>query len=134
MAATAKPDSHVYEYGPIDAMAAGSSGWCPAAQSIDYGSGPLDLGTQPMEPALRFLLVRHGDRVMAPGSYPRLGSYYELIGHPAISGSSTSVTVRGRLPHMTLAARVRFHDHWGPEVLSAWVRRAPRAGAAAAIR
>ena len=82
VAATAKPDSHVYEYRPIRSVAAGIERLIPPGQAIDYRLGPLDLGTQPMEPAIRFLLVRHGDRVLADGSFPRLGSYYELYNRP----------------------------------------------------
>jgi hypothetical protein len=125
VADTAKPDSHIYEYRPVAAMAQGIERFVPRAQSIDYRLGPLDVGTQPMEPALRFLLVRHGDRVLAQGSYPRLGSYYELDHHPY----QWIVYLRDgkrREPHMTLAARVRFRDPWGTDILSAWVARAPR--------
>ena len=80
-----------------------------------------------MEPALRFLLVRHGDRVMAPGSFPRLGSYYELSGHPY---EWVVYLTDGTRPaaHMRLASRVSFRSPWGQEVLSAWVRRVHPAG------
>jgi hypothetical protein len=84
-----------------------------------------------MEPAIRFLLVRHGDRVLAEGSFPRLGSYYELHNRPV----QWTVYLRDGnrpQPHMTLAARARFTDPWGKEVFSAWVRRArPRPAKAA---
>ncbi len=128
VAATAKPDSHVYEYRPIRAVAAGIERLIEPGRSIEYRLGPLDVGTQPMEPAIRFLLVRHGDRVLAEGSYPRLGSYYELYHRPV----QWTVYLRDgtrRQPHMTLAARVRFTDPWGTDVLSAWVARARRARA-----
>ncbi len=82
VAAEERPDSHVYEYRPAAAMATALERVLPAGAGVDYRFGALDLGTQPMEPAIRFLLVRHGDRVMAPGSFPRLGTYYELRGHP----------------------------------------------------
>ena len=78
-----------------------------------------------MEPALRFLLVRHGDRVMAPGSFPRLGSYYELRGHPYQWVVYLTDGTRAA-PHMRLVSRVAFRSPWGQEVLSAWVRRAGR--------
>ena len=105
-------------------MARGIEQLVPSGVSIDWRLGPLDLGTQPMEPALRFMLVRHDDRVLARGSFPRLGTYYELYHRPyqwiVYVGDGTRA-----LAHMTLAARVRFHDQWGAEVLSAWVRRVP---------
>ncbi len=131
VASTAKPDSHVYEYRSIRAVAAGIERLIPSGQAIEYRLGPLDTGTQPMEPAIRFLLVRHGDRVLAEGSFPRLGSYYELHNRPV----QWTVYLRDGnrpQPHMTLAARARFTDPWGKEVFSAWVRRArPRPAKAA---
>ena len=121
VAANAKPDSHVYDYRPTRELAVGIERLIPPGQTIDYRFGPLDLGTQPIEPAIRFFLVRHGDRVLAKGSFPRLGSYYELYNRPA----QWTVRVHGvrRQRHMTLAARIHFTDPWGPEVLSGWVMR-----------
>jgi hypothetical protein len=77
-----------------------------------------------MEPAIRFLLVRHGDRVLAPGSFPRLGSYYELYNRPVQWIVELREGVRAQ-PGMTLAARVRFTSPWTRELVSAWVRKAP---------
>ena len=67
--------------------------------------GALDLGTQPMEPAIRFLLVRHGDRVMAPGSFPRLGTYYELQRPPLPVGRLPQRRNPRRGPHAPRLAR-----------------------------
>jgi hypothetical protein len=122
VAATAKPDSHVYEYQPIREAAAGIERLIPPGQTIDYHTAPLDLGTQPMEPAIRFFLVRHGDRVLANGSFPRLGTYYELYNRPV---QWTVYLTDGSRPqrHRTLAARVHFTGPWGNEILSAWVRK-----------
>jgi len=122
VAASARPDSHEYEYRSVAKMAAGIERMIPPHQTIAYHLGPLDLGTQPMEPAIRFLLVRHGDRVLANGSYPRLGSYYEQYDRPV----QWTVYVADGKPHprrMKLAARVRFNGPWGIETVSAWVRR-----------
>jgi hypothetical protein len=122
VSANAKPDSHVYDYRPTRELAAGIERLIPPGQKIDYRLGPFDLGTQPIEPAIRFLLVRHGDRVLAEGSLPRLGSYYELYNRPV---QWTVRLLDGVRPqrYMTLAARVHFTDPWGAEVLSAWVMR-----------
>jgi len=124
VAKTEKPDSHVYEYRPTKALADSLTRLIPSGQTIEYRFGALDLGTQPMETALRFLLVRHGDRVLAKGSFPRLGSYYEPHGQPyqwiVLLGDGTRVPRHAR--HMTLAARVSFADPWGRDVLSAWVQ------------
>ncbi len=132
VARTARPDSHAYEYRPIRALAAGIERLVPREEAIDYRLGALDLGTQPMEPAIRFLLVRHADRVLADGSYPRLGSYYELGDRPTQWIVLLRDGVRAQ-PHMRLAGRVRFSDQWGEEVLSAWVARAPHEGAHASV-
>ena len=130
---TAKPDSHEYEYQPIREIAAGIERLIPPGQTINYQLGPLDIGTQPMEPAIRFLLVRHGDRVLANGSFPRLGSYYELYNRPVQWIVYLRDGTRPQ-PHMTLAARVRFTDPWGREVFSAWVRKAQPGRAARRLR
>jgi hypothetical protein len=121
-AAQWRPDSHHLEYRPVRAIAAGIERVVPPGQTLNYRFGNLDLGTQPMEPAIRFFLVRHGDRVLAVGSFPRLGSYYELY-HRHVQW--TVYLTDGNKPrrHMTLAARVHFTDGWGHETLSAWVRR-----------
>jgi hypothetical protein len=132
VAETAKPDSHVYEYSSIHQLAAGIERHVPSGQTIAYRFGPLDVGTQPMEPAIRFLLVRHGDRVLAPGSFPRLGSYYELDSRPVQWIVELREGVRPR-PGMTLAARVRFTSPWAKELVSAWVMKAPRRADAARV-
>jgi hypothetical protein len=124
VAKTARPDSHVYEYRSIHQLAAGIQRHVPGGQTIDYRFGPLDLGTQPMEPAIRFLLVRHRDRVLAPGSFPRLGSYYELYNRPAQWIIDLREGARPQ-PGMTLVARVRFTSPWARELVSAWAMKAP---------
>jgi hypothetical protein len=121
VAATAKPDSHVYDYQPIRQIAEGIERVIPPDVNVDYGLGPLDLTTQPMEPAIRFLLVRHRDRPMAEGSFPRLGSYYELYDRPVQWRLLLTDATRTQR-HMMLAARVRFTGPWGRVQLSAWVQ------------
>jgi hypothetical protein len=131
VAATVRPDSHGYEYRSIRAAAAGIERLIPPGQTIHMYTGGLGIGTQPMEPALRFLLVRHGDRVLAAGSLPRLGPYYELYNRPV---QWSVYLVDGSRPqrHRTLAVRVRFASPWRNEILSVWVRKvqAPPATAA----
>jgi hypothetical protein len=122
VAETAKPDSHVYEYRSIRRLVAGIERHVPGGRTIGYRFGPLDTGTQPMEPAIRFLLVRHRDRVLANGSFPRLGSYYELYNRPVQWIVDLSDGARPE-PGMTLAARVRFTSPWANELVSAWVMR-----------
>jgi hypothetical protein len=122
VAATVKPDSHVYEYRSIRAAAARIERLIPPGQTIHMYTGGLGVGTQPMEAGIRFLLVRHGDRVLAAGSLPRLGPYYELYNRPV---QWSVYLVDGTRPqrHRTLAARVHFTSPWRNEILSVWVRK-----------
>jgi hypothetical protein len=85
-----------------------------------------------MEPAIRFFMVRHGDRVLAPGSFPRLGSYYELYDRPVQWIVELREDTRPQ-PRMTLVARVRFTSPWAKELLSAWVQRVPAPAARARV-
>ena len=128
VAATQKPDSHANQYRPIAAIAARLDQVVPAGQTVRLSLGPSDMSTQPMEPAVRYFLVRHGDRVLANGSHQRLGYYYELEHRPyqwlvVIANGS-----RHR-KHMTRAITVHFSDAWGRHVFSAWVARVGPGGA-----
>jgi len=120
-ASSSRLDSHVYDYGPIRLVASGIDRLIPPRRTIGYRFGPLDLATQPMEPAIRFLLVRHGDRVLAKGSTARLGPYYERYDRPV---QWVVHLLDGARPQsrMRLAARVDFAGTWGREVVSPWVR------------
>ena len=123
VAATTHRDSHAYEYHPTRVIAAAIERAVPPGTTIDYHTfGTLPPGTQPIEPALRFFLVRHGDRVLATGSYRRLGAYYELY-HRPYRWEVLLVNGDRRVRGMTLVARVHVTDGWGTQTLSAWVRR-----------
>ena len=126
VAATGKPDSHHYEYQPTRQLMDGIDRLVPPGKAILFRFGPLDLGTQPIEPAVRFMLVRHGDRVLARGSLPRLGPYYEP-GHTPVQWVVDLRDGTAPLRGYRLAARVQFDAGWGHEVLSAWVRAVPAA-------
>ena len=119
--ATGIPDSHHLQYQPTRALALGIERVIPPGQTVGYDTRGLDLGTQPIEPSIRFFLVRHGDRPLANGSFKRMGAYDEL--EPAGSVAPAPRPGLRSRAHMHLAARVQFHDGWGHEVLSAWVRR-----------
>ena len=125
VAGTQRADSHVREYSPTTTIGQALVKAIPPGATIDYELGPLDLATQPIEPAIRFWLVKHGDRPLADGSRPRLGPYYQLGNH-----SYQWIVYLGdggaRRRGLRLLARVRFRDQWGAETLSAWIGR-PRA-------
>jgi hypothetical protein len=124
VAARGIPDSHIREYRPTTRLAAQVERVVPQHVTIDFEHSGLDVATLPIEPALRFFLTRHGDRVLARGSFPREGSYYELYNRHY---EWTVLIVDGIRPrrHMRLAARVRFTSIRGTEVVSVWVRHAP---------
>ena len=134
VAATAHRDSHAYEYHPTRVLAAAIDRVVPSGTTIDYHTAStLPLGTQPIEPALRFFLVRHGDRVLARGSLTRLGAYYELY-HRPYRWAVLLVNGDRRVRRMTLVARVHVSDGWGTQTLSAWVHRVPRAPRTATLK
>ena len=76
------PDSHQLQYQPTRTLAAGIERVIPPGDDRLRDTRGLDLGTQPIEPSIRFLLVRHGDRPLANGSFNRMGAYYELDNRP----------------------------------------------------
>ena len=122
VAATERRDSHAYDYQPIRTIAARIELLVPPGQTLHLYTGGLNVATQPTEPAIRFFLVRHGDRVLANGSLPRLGPYYELY-HRPVQWAVYLVDGTHPQPHMTLAARVRYTSPWGHETLTAWVQK-----------
>jgi hypothetical protein len=122
VANTERPDSHVREYDPTTTIGQALVSAIAPGQAIDYRLGQLDLATQPIEPAIRFWLVKHGDRPLADGSLPRLGPYYQLD-HRRYSWIVYLGNGVARHPHLRLVARVHFRDQWGPETLSAWIGR-----------
>jgi hypothetical protein len=124
-----RPDSHVHLYAPTTALASALVAALPPRVSIDYVLGPLDVATQPIEPPIRFWLVKHGDRPLANGSLQRLGTYYMLYNRPYawtvyIAGGHHNHPPPRSLGHLRLVARVRFHDSWGWETIGAWAGRA----------
>jgi hypothetical protein len=122
VATTEKPDTHAYDYAAIKATAAAIERAVPPGQRVSFRFGPLDTATQPIEPAIRFLLVRHGDRVFAKGSFDRLGSYYEPDGRPVQWVVDLADPTR-HPPRMRRVSLIAFASPWGRETIGAWVRR-----------
>jgi hypothetical protein len=114
-------DSHYLLYSPIAALATRVDAVIPSGQTVNYGQGPLNTGTQPMEPAMRFRLELHGDRVLSEGALPRLGPYY-VLGHRSYQW--VVYILDGSAPQhgLRLVGRVHFVDRWGHETVSVWVR------------
>ena len=118
---TEKPDEHVAVYRPIAALGTPLTRMFASGQTVRL-VGRLDVSPMPIKPALRYLLVRHGVRVVSPGASVRLGSYYE-VDHRSYDAT---VYVGDRLgppaAHARLVARAHYVDGWGPWTVSVWVR------------
>ncbi|MGD1051256.1 MAG: hypothetical protein ABR947_09315 [Solirubrobacteraceae bacterium] len=122
VAATEKPDSHVNQYHPIATLVAALDRIVPPGQSVRFELGANDVSTQPIEPGVRFGLVRHGDLVLSNGAHQRLGYYYELENKP-YSWFVYIANGKRHRKHMLLAVTVHFHDAWGRNTFSAWVAK-----------
>jgi hypothetical protein len=120
-----KPDEHLAVYRPIAALGTPLTRMFAPGQTVRLDGG-LDVSPMPIKPALRYLLVRRGVRVLSRGAFQRLGSYYEVDHRPY----DATVYVRDRLgppaAHATLVARTHYVDGWGPWTVSVWVAGRPR--------
>jgi hypothetical protein len=120
VAATGKPDEHEYLYRATSTLAAHLDRTIPPDHTIEL-LGSLNIATMPIRPALRYLLVRHHVRPMAPSSYRRLGDWYELYDRPyqevAYVEDGTGAPTQGA----RLLDRVRFASGWGPQTVSLWL-------------
>jgi hypothetical protein len=119
-AATESPDEHVALYGPIAALAADVDRRIAPRRSVLL-AGRLDVSPMPVKPALRYFLVRHGDRVLGPDSYLRLGSWYELGHRPYDASVYVADVPRPPARHLALAGEARYRDGWGAHVVTVWI-------------
>jgi hypothetical protein len=88
--------------------------------------GELDCATMPVKPAVRYFLVARGTRVLAPGSYLRLGSWYELDDRPYREAVYLSGVSRPPVKRVRLAFRVSFREGSTLNTVYVWLSR--RAG------
>jgi hypothetical protein len=65
--------------------------------------------------------VRHGDRVLGPDSYLRLGSWYELDHRPYDAFVRISDQARRPVKHVELVGEAAYTDGWGPHILTVWI-------------
>jgi hypothetical protein len=126
VAKTEKPDEHAPLYRPTAALAARLDRAIAPRRTVKL-LGSLNIATMPIKPALRYFLVRHGVRPLAPGSFLRLGSWYELYGRPYQSVAYVENGIRAPATGVRLLDRVRFTTSWGPEIVSLWIDRHGRA-------
>jgi hypothetical protein len=122
-AAAEGPDEHVALYRPIAALVARLDSRIPPGRTVLL-EGRLDVSAMPVKPALRYFLVRHGDRVLAPGSYQRLGWWYELDHRSYDTAVRVSDQARPPARHLRLVGEEAYRDGWGPHVVAVWVNAA----------
>jgi hypothetical protein len=120
VARTERPDSHQAQYRPIGAIVARLDQVVPAHVTLRFSLGPDNVSTQPMEPAIRFGLVRHGDLVLSNGALDRLGEYYEL-GNKRYSWYVYIADGAATIKHLVRVITVQFTDGFGHSVFSAYV-------------
>ncbi len=124
VASGGKPDEHQYLYRAAAALGASAQKAVPAGSTIELlGAG--DVATLPIKPAVRYFLVRHGVRPLAPGSYLRLGDWYELRGRRYSEVVYVQDGRRAPVKGAQLLDRVRFGSGWGPQTVSLWLYRHP---------
>ncbi len=130
VASSGKPDEHAYLYGAAEQLGH------RAQQAVAPGTtvellGVGNVATLPIKPAVRYYLVRHGVRPLAPGSFLRLGDWYELEGR---AYSEVLYVQDGHRPPVAgaqLLDRVSFRSPWGRQTVSLWVHRHGRPGTSA---
>jgi hypothetical protein len=122
VANTEKPDEHAPLYRPTAALAARLDRAIAPGRTVEL-LGSLNIATMPIKPALRYSLVRHGVRPLAPGSFLRLGNWYELYGRPYQAVVYVENGSRAPAKGVQLLDRVRFTTGWGPQIVSLWVYR-----------
>jgi MYXO-CTERM domain-containing protein len=120
VAGTEKRDSHQSQYRPIGAIVARLDQVVPAHVALRFKLGPTNISTQPMEPAIRFGLVRHGDLVLSTGALARLGEYYEL-GNKHYSWYVYIADGAATIKHLVRVITVQFTDGFGHNTFSAYV-------------
>jgi hypothetical protein len=126
VAAQATPDEHATLYKPIKTIDARLAQLVPRGGSVVL-EGLLDGATEPIKPSLRYFLVARGTRVLAPGSYLRLGSWYELYKRPYREAIYLSDVPRSPVKHVPLAFDVSFREGSNVNTVYVWISHRPGA-------
>ena len=124
VAAAGRPDEHAVTYRPIKAIDARLTQSIPRGGSVLL-EGQLDGATMPVKPAVRYFLVARGTRVLAPGSFLRLGSWYELYDRPYREAIYLSDVPRPPVGHVPLAFDVSFREGSTLNTMYVWISRRP---------
>jgi hypothetical protein len=125
VAAAGKPDEHAVVYRPVKAIDARLAQLIPRGGSVLL-EGNLDGATMPVKPAVRYFLVARGTRVLAPGSYLRLGSWYELYDRPYRDAVYLSDVPRPPAKGLQLVFHVGFLEGFASNTVYVWLSRAGR--------
>jgi hypothetical protein len=124
VAAQATPDEHATLYRPIKAIDARLARLVPRGGSVVL-EGLLDGATEPVKPSLRYFLVARGTRVLAPGSYLRLGAWYELYKRPYREAIYLSDVPRPPVKHVPPAFDVSFREGSKVNTVYVWISHRP---------
>ncbi len=124
VAAQAEPDEHAVTFPAIRAIDARLRRLVPAGGSVLL-EGKLDGATMPIKPAVRYFLVTRDIRVLAPGSYLRLGTWYELYKRPYREAIYLSDVPRAPVEHVPLAFDVSFREGAVRNTVYVWISRKP---------
>jgi hypothetical protein len=122
VAAQGTPDEHAATYRPIKAIDARLGRLIPRGGSVVL-EGELDGATMPVKPAVRYFLVTRGTRVLAPGSYLRLGSWYELYHRPYREAIYLSDVPWPPVKRVPLALHVSFREGSTVNTVYVWLSR-----------
>jgi hypothetical protein len=124
VAEQATPDEHATLYRPIKAIDARLAQAVPRGGSVVL-EGLLDGATEPIKPSLRYFLTARGTRVMAPGSYLRLGSWYELYKRSYREAIYLSDVPRSPVRHVPLAFDTSFREGAKMNTVYVWISHRP---------
>ena len=124
VAAQATPDEHATLYKPIRAIDARLARLVPRGGSVVL-EGLLDGATEPVKPSVRYFLVARGTRVLAPGSYLRLGTWYELYHRPYREAIYLSDAPRPPVKRVPLAFDVSFREGATVNTVYVWISHKP---------
>lgn len=119
VAATEVPDEHQPLYHPTARLAAKLVRTIPRGSTVEM-LGTLGIATMPIKPSLRYYLVRHGVRPLAPGSFLRLGDWYELYSRPYQYLVYVREGTRQPASGLRLLDRVHIADGFGRQTVSLW--------------
>jgi hypothetical protein len=124
IAARGEPDEHAVTYAAVRAIDAHLHELVAPGGSVVL-EGELDGATMPIKPAVRYFLVTRGTRVLSPGSYLRLGTWYELYRRPYREAIYLSDVPRPPVKRVPLAFAVGFREGSKRDMVYVWISRKP---------